>query len=248
MTTIAVIGATGQIGRLVVAEALNDGVTVRAQSRDAGRAHRVLPQGAEVVAADPTDAEALRPVLEGVDAVVLTHGADVDGRGGKTFYEVVRAVLEVLPERAHVSLMTAMRTSEHPARYEFIAWKRRAERLLRASGRPYLIVRPGWFGYEGPQDHAIDLRQGDLVTGQPGVSKQHVAQVLLAGAHAAAVPGTTVEFFSKVGAPDDDVPALLTAMEADDAAHSGRGSQDSTEVPLAEEPEEVRRDLAAHGA
>lgn len=245
MTTIAVIGATGQIGRLVVAEALGDGVTVRAQSRDAARARRSLPDGAEVLAADPTDPESLRPLLDGVDAVVLTHGTDVDGRGGKTFYEVVRAVLEVLPERAHVSLMTAMRTSEHPARYEFFAWKRRAERLLRASGRPYVIVRPGWFDYEGPEDQAIDLRQGDLVTGQPGVSKQHVADVLLAGAHTATVPGTTVELFSKAGAPDDDVPALLATMEPDDAAHPERGSQDSTEVPLAEEPEEVQRDLAA---
>lgn len=34
-------------------------------------------------------------------------------------------------------------------------------------------------------------------------------------------------------------------MEPDDASHPERGSQDSTEVPLAEEPEEVQRDLAA---
>lgn len=154
-------------------------------------------------------------------------------------------MLEVLPERAHVSLMTAMRTSEHPARYEFIAWKHRAERVLRASGRPYVIVRPGWFDYEGPQEKAMDLRQGDLVTGQPGVSKQHVADVLLAGAHVASVPGTTVEVFSKAGAPDDDVPTLLTAMEPDDASHPERAGLDPSEVPLVEEPEEVHCDLGA---
>jgi uncharacterized protein YbjT (DUF2867 family) len=26
-------------------------------------------------------------------------------------------------------------------------WKRRGERLVRASGLPYTIVRPGWFDY-----------------------------------------------------------------------------------------------------
>lgn len=243
MTTIAVIGATGQIGRLVVAEALTDGVAVRAQSRDAARARRALPEGAEVVAADPTDAEALRPVLEGVDAVVLTHGTDVDGRGGRTFYDVVAAVIEVLPEGAHVALMTSMRTSEHPARYEFIAWKRRAERLLRASGRPYTIVRPGWFDYQGADERVIDLRQGDLVTGQRGVSKHHVAQVLLAGAHVASAPGRTVEVFSKAGRPDADVPALVAAMRADDPEHPGRAVLDELEVPLSDEPEAVRGDV-----
>ncbi|WP_127842462.1 NAD(P)H-binding protein [Actinomyces wuliandei] len=97
-TTVAVIGATGQVGRVVVKEALSRGLTVRAQTRSASRARRRLPEGAELVEASPTDAEALRPLLAEADVVVLTHGTDTDGKGGATFYDVVRAVIDALGE------------------------------------------------------------------------------------------------------------------------------------------------------
>jgi uncharacterized protein YbjT (DUF2867 family) len=32
-------------------------------------------------------------------------------------------------------------------------WKRRGERLVRASGLPYTIVRPGWFDYNDAGQH-----------------------------------------------------------------------------------------------
>ena len=112
MTAVLVIGATGQVGRLVVEEALGRGLSVRAQSRDAGRARRSLPSEVEVVEADPGSAEALRSLVQGIDVVVLTHGGDVDGRGGVSFYETVRALLDARADgRTHISLMTAMGTS-----------------------------------------------------------------------------------------------------------------------------------------
>lgn len=38
--------------------------------------------------------------------------------------------------------------------------KRRAERLVRASGHPYIIVRPGWFDYNNDDEHRIVMLQG----------------------------------------------------------------------------------------
>ena len=139
MTTVLVIGATGQVGRLVVEEALGRGLSVRAQSRDAGRARGVLPAGAEVVQASPASAADLRPLVEGVDAVVLTHGGDVDGRGGVSFYETVLAVLEALEAGTHVSLMTAMNTSRSAgrSRYGFVAQTARTD-LTDLARRGYL--------------------------------------------------------------------------------------------------------------
>ena len=61
MTTVLVIGATGQVGRVVVEEALRRGFTVRAQTRNARKARGVLAEGAEIVELLPTSAEALRP-------------------------------------------------------------------------------------------------------------------------------------------------------------------------------------------
>lgn len=52
------------------------------------------------------------------------------------FYAVIPAVLEALGDtHVHISLMTAMHTSR-PSTYDFVTWKRRAERLVRASGEP----------------------------------------------------------------------------------------------------------------
>ena len=75
-----VVGATGQTGRVVVATALQQGRQVRALARDVDRARRLL-SGADVVGGDLTDAATLTTAVEGVDAVVFTHGATAD-RGG----------------------------------------------------------------------------------------------------------------------------------------------------------------------
>ena len=114
MLTVLVIGSTGQVGRVVVEEALGCGVTVRAQSRNAARAQRSLPGGVEVVEASPSCADDLRPFVTDVDAVVLTHGGDMDGDGGSSFYAAIPALLDALGDNnAHISLMTAMNAS-HP--------------------------------------------------------------------------------------------------------------------------------------
>ena len=243
--TVLVVGATGQIGRVVVSQALAAGQEVLAQTRSAARAGRSLPQDATVVEADPTDAAALRPLVNRADAVVLTHGGDVDGRDGKSFYDVVAALVEATADNpgTPIALMTSMNTSQVPARYEFIAWKRRAERLLRACGRRYTIVRPGWFDYQGAADTRIDLRQGDTVTGQRGVDRAHVAQVLLGCLTAPSGERRTVEVFSGPGAPVDDVEELLAETRADEPG-AAAGALDKVLVPLEDEPSAVREDLA----
>jgi uncharacterized protein YbjT (DUF2867 family) len=72
---ILVVGATGSIGRLVVAEAIREGHTVRALVRDPGKTRR-LPSGAEWVVGDLAQPASLTTVTEGIDAIVFTHGAD----------------------------------------------------------------------------------------------------------------------------------------------------------------------------
>jgi uncharacterized protein YbjT (DUF2867 family) len=65
---ILVIGATGNIGRHVVAGLQARGHTVRALARVSAAA---LPDGVEVVTGDLTKPESLKPALVGVDAVFL---------------------------------------------------------------------------------------------------------------------------------------------------------------------------------
>ena len=99
MSTLLVVGATGSIGRLVVDEALRQGYETRALLRDPDPA-RGLPDAVDVVVGDLTRPETLGAAVDGLDAVVCTHGA----HGGKdeterVDYGGVRNVLEALGSR-----------------------------------------------------------------------------------------------------------------------------------------------------
>ncbi|GLW07270.1 nucleotide-diphosphate-sugar epimerase [Microtetraspora sp. NBRC 13810] len=73
--TILVTGATGTVGRHVVAELLRAGERVRALTRDPARAG--LPEGVEVMAGDLTVTESLVPAMEGVTgAHLINFGGD----------------------------------------------------------------------------------------------------------------------------------------------------------------------------
>ncbi|MFF6876127.1 NAD(P)H-binding protein [Streptomyces sp. NPDC012474] len=70
---ILVTGATGTVGRQVVAELLDRGHEVRALTRDAARAS--FPAGVEVVEGDLTEPDGLAPALEGVTGLhLITFG------------------------------------------------------------------------------------------------------------------------------------------------------------------------------
>lgn len=74
--TVPVVGATGSIGRLVVAESIARGHTTRALVRDAAKGRRRLPAEAQIVVGDVTEPDTLPHAVAGVDAVVLTLGSD----------------------------------------------------------------------------------------------------------------------------------------------------------------------------
>src|SRR3954452_7654523 len=71
---VLVVGATGSIGRHVVAGASRHGLWVRALARDVDRARNLLPD-VEVVSGDLEDPDSLTPAVRDVDAVVFTHGS-----------------------------------------------------------------------------------------------------------------------------------------------------------------------------
>lgn len=73
--TVLVTGATGTVGRHVVAELVRRGERVRALTRDPARAD--FPEEVDVVPGDLEDPDTLGPALEGVDAVhLITFAGD----------------------------------------------------------------------------------------------------------------------------------------------------------------------------
>jgi len=252
--TVLVVGATGSIGTLVVEEALGKGHAVRALVRSAGKA-RGLPPKAQVVVGDVTRPDTLSGAVDGVDAVVFTLGSDGVGKvGAETVdYGGVRNVLAALGSRpARIALMTAIgvtnRTGDYNRRTEAHDWKRRSERLVRASGRPYTVVRPGWFDYNKPDEHRLVLLQGDKRhAGDPSdgvIARRQIAEILVRSLTSPEADRRTFELVATSGAAQQDLGPLFAALDADppgslDAIH------DLANMPLEQEPQRVRDNLDA---
>lgn len=253
-TTVLVVGATGSIGRLVVAEAIRQGYTTRALVRDGAKARR-LPTEAQVVVGDVTRPDTLIAAIDGVDAVVFTHGSDGAGKVGaeKVDYGGVRNILAALGSRpARIALMTSIGVTNRSGAYNRSTqahdWKRRSERLVRASGRPFTIVRPGWFDHNDPDQHQLVLLQGDTrQAGNPSdgaIARTQIAQVLVSSLSSDTAAGKTFELVAERGPAQDDLDRLFPALTADPSGALD-GVYDAANMPVEDEPDRVRADLEA---
>jgi uncharacterized protein YbjT (DUF2867 family) len=250
--TVLVVGATGSVGRHVVDEALREGYVVRALVRDPAGARR-LPAEAQRVVGDLTRPETLAAAVDGVDAIVFTHGSDGQGKAGaeRIDYGGVRNVLAALAGRkARIALMTAIGATDHDGAYnratEAHDWKRRGERLVRASGLPYTIVRPGWFDHNDPDQLRLVARQGDTRhSGTPRdgvVARRQIAQTLVRSLTSDVADHKTFELVAEHGPATEDFEALFAPLAAD-APRALDGARDTPNLPLDREPERVREDL-----
>lgn len=249
---VLVVGATGSIGVHVVRQALEQGQRVRALVRDPDRARRRLPAGAELVVGDLTDPTSLREAVAEVDAIVFTHGSN----GGRAEteaidYGAVRNILTALDGRTvRIALMTSIGVTEREGSYNRSTqahdWKRRSERLVRASGNPYTIVRPAWFDYNAPDQRRIIMLQGDTRragTSADGViARDQIARVLVDSLSLDAADHKTLELLAETGSAQDDLAPGFAALEPNDDLD---GVRDIANMPLDEEPESVRTDVEA---
>ncbi|WP_296667284.1 SDR family oxidoreductase [Demequina sp.] len=241
ISTVLSIGATGSIGRLVVDELLAQGLAVRALVRDAGRARSILPPEVELAVGDLASGEGLAEAVAGVDAIVLTHGGvprDVDYQG------VVRVLDALAGRRPRLALMTSMSTSKGGSQFGgALDWKRRGERLVRAYGAPYTIVRPGWFDYQEPDEKALLVEQGDVshIDSRRGVARSQIAATLVHALLAETAIGVTLELFARPGSAPADWDAVFAPLARDDASTLA-GALDRG-VTLADEPPDVLADI-----
>ena len=148
-TSVLVIGATGVLGRPVVRRLRERNVRVRAACRHPERGADLAALGAEVVAADLTDAASLARACSGVDRVLAAaHG--LLGRG--------RWASERVDDAGHRALFGAARaagvqrlvyTSAYGAAgdhaIDFMRTKRAMEEVLAASGLDHVVLRPTAF-------------------------------------------------------------------------------------------------------
>jgi len=251
--TVLCVGATGSVGRHVVAEALRQGHAVRALVRSRTKAAG-LPAQADIVVGELTQADTLAQAVAGVDAIVFTHGSNGDKADNRAIdYGGVRNILGALGgRRVRIALMTAIgitdRAGSYNRRTEAHDWKRRSERLLRASGHAYTIVRPGWFDYnDAGQLHLVMLQGDTRHAGTPAdgvIARRQIAEVLVASLTLEQARNKTFELVAETGPEQKDLAPLFAAVTAD-GADAPDGVGDADNMPLDQEPAQVLADLQA---
>ncbi|ATA20774.1 uncharacterized protein YbjT (DUF2867 family) [Gibbsiella quercinecans] len=243
---ILVAGATGSIGLRVMNTAIEMGHQAVALVRNR-RKVKLLPRGADIFYGDVSMPETLTDLPKDIDAVIFTLGSDGQGRIGARVidYGGVRNVLKMFKDKPiRIALMTTIGVTERLStwnqRTEVHDWKRRAERLVRASGHPYTIVRPGWFDYNNDDEHRIVMLQGDrrhAGTPEDGVvSREQIAQVLVSALSNDAAKNKTFELVAVRGKAQQDLTPLFADLRTDNPQKND-GVLDMDNMPLSEEPE-----------
>lgn len=131
---------------------------------------------------------------------------------------------------------------------EVCDWKRREERLVRASGLPYTIVRPGWFDYNAPDEHTVLFLQGDTRSaGGPqdgGAARRQIAEVLVGALYTDEATNKALELFAQTGPALDDLSACFAVLETDTPGSLNGVLYPDTQPPT-DEPARVLADLVA---
>ncbi|QEE61484.1 SDR family oxidoreductase [Salinibacterium sp. dk2585] len=143
MTTLAVAGATGHLGRLVLASLIERGAApsdIVAIGRDVSKVADFAEQGVVVRPADYSRPATLDTALEGVDRLLLISGSEV-GRRVAQHSNVVQAA-----KRAGVQFIAYTSAPHADTTSLALAPEHKAtEELVRSSGIPFAILRNNWY-------------------------------------------------------------------------------------------------------
>jgi len=157
---IAVTGATGFVGRHLVATLVARGHQVRALLRATGRAAVLPPRGVTVVAGSLSDPTALGTLCGGADAVA--HLVAIIAESPRATFEAVhvdgtRRLLDAARQTgvSRVVYMSAMgaRPDATATRYHRTKWQ--AEELVRRCGVSAAVLRPSLIN--GPENVPIRM-------------------------------------------------------------------------------------------
>jgi putative NADH-flavin reductase len=153
---VLVLGASGGVGRRLLVRGRARGHAIRAQTRDKRRLADV-PDDVEVVAADPTDATALRALVAGQEAVIIALGA-TPGRRTMLFSDVTAKLIPTMQTQGVRRLVAITGVGAGDTRghggllYDWFIYplftrplyedKNRQEELVRQSALDWVLVRP----------------------------------------------------------------------------------------------------------
>lgn len=139
---IAITGATGQLGRLVIAslQRLAPGTQTIAAVRNPAKAQDLKSANVEIREADYDRPETLAAAFRGVDKLLLISSNDLVTRLGqhKAAIDAAKAAgvkLIAYTSILHTDISPLILTEEHRA----------TEAYIKASGVPFVLLRNGWY-------------------------------------------------------------------------------------------------------
>ncbi|ENO88622.1 SDR family oxidoreductase [Thauera linaloolentis] len=137
--TIAVTGATGQLGRIVVQKLLGktSAHDIVALARDPAKAANL---GVAARAADYTNPQSLAAALAGVDKLLLISSSEIGQRATQHRNVIAAARQAGVSLLVYTSLLHADRST-----LDLADEHRATEADLKASGLPHVILRNGWY-------------------------------------------------------------------------------------------------------
>ncbi|MFM6929009.1 MAG: SDR family oxidoreductase [Bdellovibrio sp.] len=140
---IAVTGATGHLGQLVIAELIAKGTNPKeiiAIIRNRAKAQNLISKGIEIREADYKSEEALEKALTGVNQLVMISGSEV-GQRVQQHTNIVNAA-----KKAHVKYIAYTSILKADTSKMLLAKEHLAtEQLIQATGIPYSFLRNGWY-------------------------------------------------------------------------------------------------------
>lgn len=141
--SIVITGATGQLGRLIIADLVAAGVPayeITAVSRSKEKAADLAEQGVRVLVADYDRPETFAGAFEPTDRVLLISGSDLGKRPAQ------HAVVIDAAKAAGVAQLAYTGVFGGPAADFLLATDHReTEQLILNSGLPYTFLRNNWY-------------------------------------------------------------------------------------------------------
>ena len=190
--SVFVLGASGGVGRQIVAQGLTRGLAVTAQTRNAGKLENV-GDAVQVVSLDPTDLKALETALAGHDAVIFALG-DLS-RETTLFSDVTRALLPAMKAAGVKRLIaiTGVGAGETKGHGGFVydriifplftkhvyADKNVQEAMIEASDLDWVIVRPAPFSKKQSLDELQAITHIESGTRLRRITRSEVASFVL---------------------------------------------------------------------
>lgn len=214
---IAITGASGQLGRLVIKQLLEKvpASDIVALVRDVNKVTDLSAKGVQVKAADYNQPEELASALQGVDKVLLISSSEVGQRAAQHRNVIDAAVKAGVKLVAYTSLLHADKSP-----LALAAEHQQTEALLKESGLPHVLLRNGWYTENYAASIPAALEHGVFI-GSAGEGK--ITSATREDFAAAAVAVLTQEGQAgKVYELAGDEPYTLAELAAEISKQSGK--------------------------